>query len=137
MNFSFLFALGKTRAMRTRISACAAILLLNMNLAVSAQAPQSQAPPPDSQPQTQPAPDSPAPAANGTTTATPTLAHAGDLPRTTDKPQQVLSPAESARHPAGDACQAAFTQVVDFAPSADRSAKDAMNTIRRSDTGPM
>jgi hypothetical protein len=69
--------------------------------------------------------------------ATPTLAHAGDLPRTTDRPQQVSSPAESSRHPAGDACQAAFTQVVDLAPAADRPAKDAMNTIRRSDTGPM
>jgi hypothetical protein len=69
--------------------------------------------------------------------ATPTLAHAGDLPRTTDKPQQAMLPAESSRHPSGDVCQAAFTQAIDLAPTGERPAKDAMNTIRRSDTGPL
>lgn len=49
--------------------------------------------------------------------ATPTLAHAGDLPRSADKPAPTVAP--GAAKPVGDPCAAAFARAVDVAALAE------------------
>lgn len=64
--------------------------------------------------------------------ATQSLAHAGDLPRTTDRPRFSSPPAEPSRHASGDVCEAAFAQPTGVAPAANRSARDTTNTNQKS-----
>jgi hypothetical protein len=69
--------------------------------------------------------------------ATQSLAHAGDLPRTADRPKPGLPAAEPARRVSGDICQAVFSVSGDVASLADHPAKDALNAPQKSDPGPL